>query len=539
MKRNQILRGTAALLAVLLSCVAGGAKEMKVTYREAQVPVMLHRSDNTIFQVRVEAEGTEVLNSLTLQFEDYSDLSQIEKVSLLYMGVEGVQFAGQERFSPVNELNPHPSYSLLLEAKKPKEGEMKFKVDKKLFPGVNYFRVAVTMKEKASIRAKFGMKIEEVKIDGAAAWLQDVVAQPVVHRMGLALRHAGDDGSAAYRIPGLTTTNQGTLLAVYDVRYNNSKDLQEHIDIGLSRSTDGGETWEPMRFPLAFGEWGGLPKAQNGVGDPAILVDTQTNTAWVIAWWTHGMGTGAAWHNSRPGLTPQTTGQLVLSKSTDDGKTWSEPINITQMVKKEDWPLLLQGPGRGITTQDGTLVFAIQYKTSDNIPNAGIMYSKDRGQTWTIENHARTNTTEAQVAQLPDGSLMLNMRDNRGGSRAVSVTKDLGKTWEEHSSNRSALREPVCMASLISVKAEDNVLGRNLLIFSNPDSETHRNHMTIKVSLDNGVTWPTEHQVMLDEGNGWGYSCLTMIDKETVGILYESSLAHMTYQAVPLKDLVK
>ena len=43
---------------------------------------------------------------------------------------------------------------------------------------------------------------------------------------------------------------------------------------------------------------------------------------------------------------------------------------------------------------------------------------------------------------------------------------------------------------------------------------------------------------MLDEDNGWGYSCLTMIDKETVGILYESSVAHMTFQAVKLKDLV-
>ena len=80
---------------------------------------------------------------------------------------------------------------------------------------------------------------------------------------------------------GLVTTNKGTLLGVYDVRYNSSVDLQEHIDVGLSRSTDSGKTWEPMRLPLAFGENGGLPAAQNGVGDPAILVDNTNNTIWL------------------------------------------------------------------------------------------------------------------------------------------------------------------------------------------------------------------------------------------------------------------
>ena len=83
--------------------------------------------------------------------------------------------------------------------------------------------------------------------------------------MGVGVRHAGDDNSAAFRIPGLVTTNKGTLLGVYDVRYNSSVDLQEHVDVGLSRSTDGGKTWEKMRLPLAFGEFGGLPAGQNGV----------------------------------------------------------------------------------------------------------------------------------------------------------------------------------------------------------------------------------------------------------------------------------
>jgi sialidase-1 len=131
------------------------------------------------------------------------------------------------------------------------------------------------------------------------------------------------------------------------------------------------------------------------------------------------------------------------------------------------------------------------------------------------------------------------MRDNRGGSRAVSTTADLGKTWTEHPSSRSVLQEPVCMASLIKVEAKDNVYGKDILLFSNPNTTEGRHHITIKASLDGGLSFPVEYDVLLDEGYGWGYSCLTLIDAETVGILYESSVAHMTFQAVPLKDILK
>jgi len=134
---------------------------------------------------------------------------------------------------------------------------------------------------------------------------------------------------------------------------------------------------------------------------------------------------------------------------------------------------------------------------------------------------------------------MLNMRDDRGGSRAVSITKDMGQTWTEHPTNRSALQESVCMASLLKVGASENYTGKQLLLFSNPNTTKDRNHITIKASFDNGMTWPQEYQLLLDEDEGWGYSCLTMIDKETVGILYESSVSEMTFQKVKLKDIIK
>ena len=517
-----------------------------VFVHETQIPILIERQDNVLFRMRLEADAHETLNEVVLNFGKEVKLSHIRSVKLYYSGTEALQNYAKRPFAPVDYVSAftvgktlvaNPSYSIRKAQVDEPGNRVVLTAEQALFPGINYFWVSLQMKPQATMLDKVTAAITSVKVNGKEAPIQMATPEGIVHRMGVGVRHAGDDGSAAFRIPGLATTNNGTLLGVYDVRYNNSVDLQEHVDVGLSRSTDGGRTWEKMRLPLAFGETDGLPAAQNGVGDPSILVDTRTNTAWVVAAWTHGMGNQRAWWSSHPGMDRNHTAQLVMAKSTDDGKTWSEPINITGQVKDPSWYFLLQGPGRGITMQDGTLVFPIQYIDSTRVPNAGIMYSKDRGETWTIHNHARTNTTEAQVAEVSPGVLMLNMRDNRGGSRAVSVTEDLGRTWTEHPSSRKALDEPVCMASLIAVKAEDNVLGKDILLFSNPNTKKGRHHITIKASLDGGLTWLPENQLLLDEADGWGYSCLTMIDKETVGILYESSVAHMAFQAVKLKDI--
>lgn len=518
-----------------------------VFIHETQIPVLIERQDNVLFYIRLDAKESKILDEVVLDFSKSTNLADVQAIKLYYGGTEALQDQNKNRFAPVEYISSHrpgatlaanPSYSIKCAEVGPSE-KVVLRGNYNLFPGVNFFWISLQMKTDASLHTKIVSDLRAVKVDGKELYCKFISPKDITHRMAVGVRHAGNDGSASFRIPGLVTTNKGTLLGVYDVRYNSSVDLQEYVDVGLSRSTDGGKSWEKMRLPLSFGEYGGLPKAQNGVGDPSILVDTQTNTVWVVAAWAHGMGNQRAWWSSHPGMDINHTAQLVLAKSTDDGKTWSKPINITEQVKDPSWYFLLQGPGRGITMSDGTLVFPTQFIDSTRVPNAGIMYSKDRGKTWKMHNMARTNTTEAQVAEIEPGVLMLNMRDNRGGSRAIAITKDLGKTWTEHPSSRKALQEPVCMASLIHVDAKDNVLNKDLLLFSNPDTTKGRNHITIKASLDKGLTWLPEHQIMLDEAEGWGYSCLTMIDKETIGILYESSVAHMTFQSIKLKDIVK
>lgn len=366
------------------------------------------------------------------------------------------------------------------------------------------------------------------------------------NRFRIALRSHNDDGVNTYRIPGLVTTNYGTLIAVYDMRYNSSTDLQEDIDIGMSRSTDGGLTWQPMRVIMDMGTWGGKPQIENGIGDPAILVDRILGTIWVAAVWAHGHPGKRNWWASGQGLEPVETSQLMLTRSDDDGLTWSEPINITNQLKNPGWHLLLQGPGKGITMTDGTLVFPAQFKDAQQMPHSTIIWSKDHGSTWQIGTGAKPNTTEAQVIERNDGSLMLNMRDNRNrkdstitNGRSVYITSDLGITWIMHPTSRTnVLQESTCQASLIKETFMVNGKEENLVLFSNPNTKKGRHHMTIKISFDDGDTWPEEYYYLLDARHGRGYSCMTKIDNHTLGILYEGSMADLTFERINIDDML-
>lgn len=375
----------------------------------------------------------------------------------------------------------------------------------------------------------------EIKIDSGL---------PII-RFAKIVRRAGQDDVDTYRIPGIITTKKGTLIAVYDVRYKSSRDLQGDIDIGMSRSTDGGQTWEPMRIILDMNNWGGKPEEENGVGDPSILVDDITGTIWLAALWIHGFPGQIAWNASGKGIEPDVTGQLVMVKSEDDGLSWSEVMNITPQVKDPGWKLMFQGPGRGITLNDGTLVFPAQFKDAEGIPWSTIIYSKDHGITWNIGTGAKPNTTEAQCVQLTDGSIMLNMRDNRNATikddsngRAVAITRDLGKTWETHPSSNNALPEPVCMASIISADLDIGGNTKKVLFFSNPANKYERKNITIKASLDEGLTWSEAYQLEIYRPESFGYSCLTMVDKNTIGILYEDK-KDLYFQKILVIDILK
>lgn len=481
------------------------------------IPV-LTGANNDVLELEVDLDAVGVLQEIQVSVAGEEGLLS---------GVQVYQLAGegeQEQKIPVAAMGAAGPLNTI-------------EINKELAEGTHRFLISVIPNSEASLSEKFEVNVPSLVLDkGQIKPRFEGEIKPL--RLGTRLRHHGDDGVHSYRIPGLVTSTAGTLLAVYDIRRDNSRDLQGDIDVGLSRSTDGGKSWEPMKVIMDMGEWEGKPERENGIGDPAILVDNHTNTIWVMALWAHGKPDQMLWHSSESGMTPEETGQLMVVKSEDDGVSWSKPVNITEQIKDPNWRLMFNGPGKGITMRDGTLVFAGQFKDGDNMPHSTIIYSRDQGETWHIGTGAKANTTEAQVVELNDGSLMLNMRDNAGGSRSVAVTTDMGQTWTEHPSSRSALIEPVCMASLITYPENRTTEDASFLFFSNPATTEGRYNITVKASMDEGHTWPKAHHVLLDGKHGWGYSCLTVIDEGHLGILYESSQANMTFQIIPVQDLI-
>ncbi len=509
-------------------------------------PVVIGRRNNIVLDLSCEGKK---INSISISLKEAR--GKVDKIELYYTGTTSMLFSRttssalishQSIYGGGQKIYSNPSYSVLktsVDYSSKKDGDnVTLNADMNLYQGGrNYFYISVAANAAVPLSESFDIHITGAKIDGKDVIIrEDGENLPV--RFAVSVKDAGDEGIFAYRIPGIVTAGDGTLVSAYDIRRNSSIDLQEDIQIGVSRSRDGGRTWSKNILAMDMRGTNSLPDCQNGTGDPSILIDPETGRIYIMALWTHGIGASTSWQHCKRGFNPEDgAAQVLLIESSDNGKTWSKPLNITRQIKDSLWFILLQGPGRGIAMKDGTLVFPFQYKDENDFPAATIVYSKDKGKTWTIGSRARENTTESQVVEMKDGSLMLNMRDNRGGSRAVSITKDMGRTWYEHSSSRSLLREPVCMASLIRVEAKDNCLGKDILFFSNPDTTTKRNHITIKASLDEGITW--NEGLLIDAENGWGYSCLTMIDTETIGILYESSKSHLLFQAVKIKDIIK
>ncbi len=317
-------------------------------------------------------------------------------------------------------------------------------------------------------------------------------------------------GVHTYRIPGLATSTKGTLLAVFDQRRTSAADLPNDIDVGLMRSTDLGESWEPMRSILDFDA--GEPGARgNGVGAPSILVDRDTGRIFVAGLWSMG---NRGWNGSGPGFAPSETGQLVLVHSDDDGLSWSAPRNLTPEVKRREWRLCFQGPGRGIQLRNGALVLPAQFREAEGAPRSCLVLSTDHGVTWSISEPAiprQRPTSEAQVAELSDGSLLLTMRDeSRSGKRVWCRfdwnTRTWGEPWLE-------LPDPTCQASLLRTE-------EGALLFCNPANASARTALTVRTSLDDGKTWSPGRVV---DPRPSMYSCMTLLRDGRIGLLYEDA----------------
>jgi sialidase-1 len=326
---------------------------------------------------------------------------------------------------------------------------------------------------------------------------------------------AGKDGYHTYRIPSLLVTAKGTLLALCEGRKRGRADAGD-IDVLLKRSLDGGATWQPVQVVADDGA--------NTVGNPCPVLDRRDGTVWLPLTRNLGRDTERQILDG----TSQGTRTVLMLKSTDDGVTWSKPVDVTATTKAADWTWYATGPGCGIQMRSGRLIIPCDHAVKGTqVKRSHVVYSDDHGVTWQRGGALGDHTNECQVVERSDGSLLLNMRSyHRKNRRAIATSKDGGLTWSDVTLDET-LVEPTCQASLIWLT--EPWRGKGRLLFANP-ATTRREKMTVRLSCDEGRTWPVAKR--LYDGPA-AYSALAVPPDGTVACLYERG-RRSAYESITL-----
>jgi sialidase-1 len=328
------------------------------------------------------------------------------------------------------------------------------------------------------------------------------------------LFHQNDGRHALCRIPGMVVTAKGTILVYCEGRIGSGSDWAES-EVLMRRSTDGGTSWDEARVI------GNAPKdaqhskfARRKGNPPAGFT---TNNPLMIA--------------ARDGVVHffycTEYARCFYRTSTDDGATFSEPIEITKTFDgfrdRYDWGVIATGPGHGIELKNGRLLVPIWMSTGANghSPSCiGTIYSDDAGKTWHTGDIVAggpvgllENPSENILVELSDGRVMMSIRHNsQPHARAVTTSPDGATQWSKIRLDEQ-LPDPICMASLVRSDAKT-------ILFSNPNNNANRDrkNLTIRASHDDGATWPTSRTLELGPS---GYSDLAVGKDGEIYCFYE------------------
>ncbi len=317
-----------------------------------------------------------------------------------------------------------------------------------------------------------------------------------------------------YRIPALLTTQKGVVLAFTEGRKNHADD-HGHIEMLLRRSIDGGKTWGPVQVVVKDGT--------NAINNPVVVQDRDTGTVWLMCVRT---STSKYKDNEAVEKATDRMSDVWVVHSDDDGATWSSPTDITKAVNRPGWTRILPGPGIGIQLKSGRLLIPSLHATGAICANY-MIYSDDHGKTWKIGGSTDNRGDEDQAVELKDSSLLLDIRNSHAaGYRAMSTSKDGGLTWSKIT-DVPAMIDPGCQASIIRY-TETPQFTKDRLLFANPASKVDRLDLTVRLSYDEGKTWPVAKLV---NAGFSGYSCLTVLPNGEIGVLYERGV-HSTMEQI-------
>jgi len=303
-------------------------------------------------------------------------------------------------------------------------------------------------------------------------------------------------GVSCYRIPALVTATNGDLIAAIDERVPSCGDLKwsKDINIVMRRSEDNGVTWSAIEIIVDF------PFGQSA-SDPSMIVDKETDEIFLF-------------YNYMDLLKEKDIYYLHVIKSIDNGRTWSDPKDITSQITKPEWrkDFKFITSGRGIQTSKGKLLHTLVNLKND----LHLFGSDDHGTSWFLLNTPIKNGNESKVVELTDGSWMVNSRINKGGMRYSHISTDEGLTWK--TKEEPTLEDPGCNASIIRYTRIEDGYKKNRLLFSNANNKNKRKNMTIKLSYDEGKTW-TKGKTIYSGSSA--YSSLTVLENGEVGLFFE------------------
>ena len=244
----------------------------EIAVDQPTTPVLIRNPANAVLRIAVDAEGMLDpirLQELSVKFAGTQRIDDIERVEVYSTGDRGVVFGHAHA-------NPFADATRIAAREGTPAESVKLACDAPLQPGKNYFWISCTLRDTADADARIDAACSELQFSDGSQRKVVNGDPPGNLRIGYALRQAADDQVHTYRIPGLATTNQGTLIGVYDVRRRSGGDLPGDIDVGMSRSTDGGRTWEPMKVVMDMGH---NPRWRyDGIGDPAVLSEHGIDT---------------------------------------------------------------------------------------------------------------------------------------------------------------------------------------------------------------------------------------------------------------------
>lgn len=339
---------------------------------------------------------------------------------------------------------------------------------------------------------------------------------------------SGADGYNTYRIPSIITTKKGVLLAFSEGRKSGRSDAG-NIDLVMRRSQDAGKTWSKMHVLWDDGN--------NTCGNPCPVVDQSTGTIWLLLTWN----LGSDHEKEIMAGKSKDVRRVYVTHSKDEGVTWDKPKEISKTTRKQHWRWYATGPGRGIQLtrgkHKGRLVIPCNHSDHSNNKQhhhrAHVIYSDDKGKTWKLGGTIGERTNESTIVELSDGTILDNMRSYHGKQRrAISYSRNGGQSWSKVTLDNKLI-EPVCQGNIIR-HSWGNV-GKGMILFSNPAS-ARRDKMTVRLSRDDGKTWPVAKQIYAGSS---AYSCMTILQNGQIGILYErENYKKIVYARFPLQWLM-